>query len=281
MKTRLAQVLAVSVFIPGGLLLAACSASAQQNQRDCSPFFDAVAAGNAKVPAVVPDRLFLDTDLAIRCLVAVSSKINTEIGQTGASAETSAKLLSTTAAIRTLMTTPSYGQPRAALASFVDAFQKSADADLNVASALSYGARDENADLRLNSVLILGNVIDDATVCVPIVQLNDPRLLGTPTGVRARANLLGIVNVVAPYASRENFNNLQSTIKSVEKTFDRGDPNFNSTSRLLANISARLAAQTDSSNKNVTMPENQRRSCDEYFEHYTKINAISIENVKY
>ena len=262
----------------------ASSASAQMAQSQyCSPYFDAVGAGKPGAPAVVPDRLLLDTDLAVRCLVAVVGAINSEIGQNGMAPETSTKLWGATDAIRTLMTAPSSnaeGSVASALPIFVDRFRKYAGADLNVASALTYGMRDDNNYLRINSVLIMSNVVDDATVCVPLIHLNDPKLIDSTSGVHARANLLGVVNVVAPYTSRDNFDNTRTTLHFIRSVLDQGDPNLAATNRIIANMSARLDAQTDNSNRSVPMPETQRKRCKEYLDNYTK-SGHTVRDIQY
>jgi hypothetical protein len=123
----------------------AASASAQASDY-CSPYFDAVSTGKPGVPAVVPDRLLSDTDLAVGCLIAVVRALNADLGPKG-TPETSTKLLSATAGIRTLMTAPSLnpdGSVAPSLPAFVNRFRKYAGADLNVASALTYGMRDDN-----------------------------------------------------------------------------------------------------------------------------------------
>ena len=48
-------------------------------------------------------------------------------------------------------------------------FRGVADKNLAVVSALSFGMRDNDPDLRLNSVLIASKTIDDNTVCVPLI----------------------------------------------------------------------------------------------------------------
>jgi hypothetical protein len=252
----------------------ASPATAQQPARDCASYFEAVASGNIKLPAVVPDRLLADTDTAIFCLVAVVRKIDAEAGPQGLPPETAQRLLSTTAALRVLMTRAS----PAALNDFITKF-RAAD-DVEVASVLSYGARSDVYDLRLNSVLILGNIIDNTTVCAPLTHLNDPGLLQSQNGINGRANLLGVISVVAPWAYKENYDNITRTTQSIKASIQDGDPNLKSTIASLANIDARLMSQTETSNKNVLMPEAWRRDCETFVENYRpKITAVA--NVRY
>jgi hypothetical protein len=258
--------------------LAAAPALAQQSANNCTPFFEAVASGNRNLPAVVPDRLLSDTDTAIFCLVAVVRKMNSEIGPRGLLPDTAQRLLSATAALRVMMTRGTTASDEghassAALDDFIRRFR--ADDDVDVASVLSYGARSDLYDLRLNSVLILGNVIDNTTVCAPLAHLNDPGLLDTPNGVNGRANLLGIISVVAPWAYKENFANITKTIEAIKASMSEGDPNLKSTSASISNITARLLTQTPTSNKNVPMPDQWRRDCANFVESFKpKITAV-------
>jgi hypothetical protein len=116
-------------------------------------------------------------------------------------------------------------------------------------------------NFRLNPVQILGNVIDNTTVCTPLAHLNDPALLESPNGINGRANLLGVISVVAPWAYKENFDNITRTTQAIKASIQDGDPNLRSTSASLANIDARLLSQTATSNKNVPMPEAWRSDC--------------------
>jgi hypothetical protein len=264
----------VITFFAAVVALAASPGAAQQPARDCTSYFDAVASGNVKLPAVVPDRLLADTDTAIFCLVSVVRKMNTEVGPQGLPPETAQRLLSATAALRVLMTRVN----PAALNDFIAKF-RAAD-DVEVASVLSYGARSDIYDLRLNSVLILGNIIDNTTVCAPLAHLNDPGLLESQNGINGRANLLGVISVVAPWAYKENYENIGRTTQSIRASIQDSDPNLKSTSVALTNIDARLMSQTTTSNKNVRMPEMWRRDCATFVENY-RPKIVAIVNVSY
>jgi hypothetical protein len=259
----------------------AAPAVAQQSANNCTPYFEAVASGNVNLPAVVPDRLLSDIDTAIFCLVAVLKKMNSEVGPQGLPPDTAQRLLSATAALRVLMTRGAAvsDEGRAKSATLDDFIRKfRADDDVDVASVLSYGARSNLYDLRLNSVLILGNVIDNTTVCAPLAHLNDPGLLDTPNGMNGRANLLGIISVVAPWAYKENFVNITKTIEAIKASIPEGDPSLKSTSASISNITTRLLTQTPTSNKNVPMPDQWRRDCANFVEKFRpKIPA----NVQY
>jgi len=271
--------LAIVAMINASVFLAT-TATAQQSQT-CAVYFDAVASGNIKVPAVVPDQLLFDSSVAIPCLVNVIKKMAPEIGPRGVTPDIAPRLLSTTAALRSIMTrgaAPGEHGNSPALADFIAKF-RAAD-DLDVASVLSYGARSDIYDLRLNSVLILGNVIDNTTVCVPLAHLNDPGLLDSPNGINGRANLLGVVSVVAPWAYQENFDNIKRTTDAIQETLGSPDTSQKSTSASLANIDARLNSQNIHTNKESSMPKEWRKACADYVENFNP-KIINATNVKY
>jgi hypothetical protein len=126
----------------------------------------------------------------------------------------------------------------------------------------------------------MSNIIDDASVCVPLIHLNDPKLVSGDNGVHARANLLGVVNVVAPYMNRDNFNNTRTTLNFIQNSLDQNDQNLYYTIKIIANINTRLDAQTDSSNRSVPMPEVQRKACREYLDNYAK-SGDAVSNIQY
>jgi hypothetical protein len=143
-----------------------------------------------------------------------------------------------------------------ALNDFIYAFRNSDD--IATAAVLSYGARSDNVDLRVNSVLILANVIDNSTVCVPLTHLNDRSLLDSSNGINGRYNLLGIVSVVAPWALNENYYNMQNTVALIRRSVDPADQNLSGTLNLLTNIEQRLQSQKPNSNKGVWLPDQDR-----------------------
>jgi hypothetical protein len=261
----------------GVINFAAPSAVAQG--AECAPYFDAVAASNVKIPAIVPDKLLQDSTTAITCLVAVVRRMAPETGPNGLRPETAVRLLSATAALRTIMTrgsSPSDAtiQNASVLNDFISKFRGVDDVD--VVSVLAYGVRNDMYDLRLNSVLILGNIIDNTTVCVPLAHLNDPSLLSSPYGINGRANLLGIVSVVAPWAYRENYDNITRTVQALKAA----TPQAETTIAPLSNIESRLTSQTATSNRREPMPSEWRRNCATYVRNFIpKIENTS--NVSY
>jgi ABC-type transporter Mla subunit MlaD len=128
--------------------------------------------------------------------------------------------------------------------------------------------------------LVLGNVIDNTTVCVPLTHLNDPTLLATASGINGRANLLSLVSVVAPWAYKENSENIARTRASILGQVNSNDPNLKGTVARLENISRRLGDNTETSNRSVPMPESWRLQCKAYVEGFVP-KLPSFQNVQY
>lgn len=255
-----------------------------QSRNECAGYFDAIASGNAKLPAVMPDRLLADPSVAIPCLVSIVRSMHGEVSAAGTiTPSVFPRLLSVTAGLRAIMAraTPSTDQPggsQQALNDFISKFR--AVDDVESTSVLAYGARSNSYDLRLNSVLLLGNVIDNTTVCVVLAHLNDPTLLSSDSGLNGRANLLSIVSVVAPWALRENYDNIKATVQSIRQTMNSADSQVKTTVGLLTNIEIRLQAQTETSNKGAWLDPQARASCANYVANFRpKIEALA--NVNY
>jgi len=131
-------------------------------------------------------------------------------------------------------------------------------ASLDTISSLGFGARSFDDDSRLNATLILGNVIDNKSVCVPLDHLYDDELGTTPYGVRGRANFLGVVSVVAPWAYKENYENIRRLHEDIAERLQplKDRPDLKQTFEILANIKRRLDFQltTPGSNMNTQLP---------------------------
>ena len=139
-------------------------------------------------------------------------------------------------------------------------------------------------DLRLNSVWILTNVVDNTTVCAPLSHLNDPTLqkaveANNSTALSARTNLLSVITIVAPWAYKENFENIAATTKKVSASFQRNDANFKITQSIVDNINVRLASQTNSSNMNVKMRPEWGQACKAFVNSF--IPELDTANLKY
>jgi hypothetical protein len=71
--------------------------------------------------------------------------------------------------------------------------------------------------------------------------------------VKGRANLLGIVSVVAPWAYKENYENIERTRNFISTQVSRDDPGLKTTISILDNIQIRLKSQSETSNKVITL----------------------------
>jgi hypothetical protein len=105
-------------------------------------------------------------------------------------------------------------------------------------------ARADTQPLRLNATLILGNIVDNTSVCFVLHQLRDPKI-----NVNGRANLLGVTYAVASYAYSDN-------VKAINDTLDvlrpRIEANATQTLKLISDITSRVNA---SSNKSATLAD--------------------------
>jgi hypothetical protein len=75
---------------------------------------------------------------------------------------------------------------------FIDAFRKLDN--LRATKVLVYAVRSNDQAARSNALLILANVINNATVCVAIDHLYDTKIAQTPFGNTGRANLLAVLS---------------------------------------------------------------------------------------
>jgi hypothetical protein len=237
------------------LSLLAGSATAEQSP--CAPYFAAVEPDKSGVAMVVPDILIEDQQQGTRCLVDVLREIGQRISSVK-DIDTPAiqlPLLSATSALRRLIATANGGNElkydAVHLKDFISLFREVDD--INAVSALSYAARSGEKDLRLNAVLILGNIIDNSTVCVPLAHLNDSSLLDTPGGGNGRANLLGVISVVVPWAYKENYESITATIAALETALtDKADTL--QTQRILNNVKTRSLSQNKGTATNKDSP---------------------------
>jgi hypothetical protein len=126
-------------------------------------------------------------------------------------------------------------------------------------------------------VVILGNVIDNTTVCVPLAQLNDPALLTTEYGVNGRANLLSIIAVVTPWANKQNYDSIKATRDTIFEAVPKNEPNFKQTYTIFDKIDTGLA-RTDNPNKNALMEPALVADCKKYFD---RLNLPDRKNLKY
>jgi hypothetical protein len=260
---------------------ASCGAAQAQVSNNCAVYFDAVTASSKEAVPVVPDKLLANWSSALPCLVKIIESLKDQVTGSALNPDARSKMLSATAAFRSIVTKLNVSDQAAGNSSGLDEFIKQfrlAD-NLDVVSVLSYGARSDVYDIRLNSVLLLGNVIDNTSVCVPLAHLNDPTLMTSANGMNGRANLLGIISVVAPWAYKQNFENIEKT-RDFINTQIANDNNAKATSNLIENIRVRLKSQNTDSNRNVDLPQQWRIACKGYIEKFVP-KLPSLDNLQY
>jgi hypothetical protein len=219
---------------------------AEAEQSSCATFVAAVEPDKSGAASVVPDVLLVDQKQATHCLVEVLRVLGQRIGSVADMEQPDVQLplLSATSALRRVIATANGGNEieydAVHLKKFIETFRDNDDID--AVSALSYAARSSDKDLRLNAVLILGNVIDNSTVCVPLVHLNDSTLLDSPGGLNGRANLLGIISVVVPWAYKQNYESITATVNALENALTDKTDTFQ-TFRIIKNVQTRSLSQ--------------------------------------
>jgi hypothetical protein len=250
-------------------LIASVPSHAAVPAAPCSEYKIAVESGSEIATPVVPDRLLTSWEDALQCLVPIIGALSPSVTAPKFSPAAQSKFLSATGAIRGLMTRASASDEKLKTIMLNQIIQRFRELDdLNVTSVLTYGARSDNFDMRLNSVVILGNVIDNSTVCVPLAHLNDPALASADYGINGRANLLSIISVVAPWAYKQNFNSIKDTRKAINDAIPKNEPSLKQTYLILENIEKRLEVQTDANNKSVNMQPEWVSDCKKYIDAY-------------
>jgi hypothetical protein len=151
---------------------------------------------------------------------------------------------------------------------------------IDVFAVLTIGARSDNYDMRLTSILVLGNIIDERFTCVPLVQILDPELETAEYAINAKANLLGMLSRVAPFVYREDFANIRNGKAAIAKDVPPNDTRFNQTRLILDNIEQRLNAQTDASNRGVGLDGDAKEKCIKYMAAYPPTDAMKA-TIKY
>lgn len=252
--------------------------SEDSNSSDCANYIE--FANNVTLASgSFPDALTSDKKNAIPCLAKVLDGLGGQIvvGKP-ISDDLRPKLLVTTGALRNLINVAgNYDDANSttdggAIDNFTRTFRQSDS--INVASALSYGMRDENKSLRLNSLILMGNTVDNNTVCVPLAHLNDPLLVQSSVLVNARANFLGTISVVAPWANLENGKSIDATVVAVSQSLEANkvDPSLQKTFGLIENIKQRRAK---ASSLIGSMALDIKKACTEYSEKL-KANSANL-----
>lgn len=223
-------------------------------------------AATNKTTGIIPAS-FLESESAVPCLVEALKSLKPQVNSPIFDPDVRRSFMTITAALRTMISqaedVDKASGKQDATRRFISEFRKYDDLDLDTTWVLTYGVRNEDSDVRLNSLLILANVIDNSTLCLPLDHLYDPTLGDTPYGKRGRANLLTIVSVVAPWAYYENYNDIEKTVAFVSTKIGEAQ-DLTDTSAILQNIKDRLAVQTSTSNKAVPIPANSGKNCRQY-----------------
>lgn len=275
--SRLNNTISIAAVTFGLCLLGADFPHAQAllQAKECSVYYDAVAGGPTPEAALsapaLPEGLLKDSTTALPCLAHAIGALKPEIEKTAPdfSPALRAKFLRATGAVRTIM---GVNKLEDELRKIIQIFREASD--LDVAAALSFGARANDYNTRLNAMLVFSNVVDNTTVCVPIDHLYDSRLdKDDDPAVKGRANLLAIVNVVAPWAYKENYRNIDNVRKHWEaKAVDNAK--LKPLSVYLQNIKARLESQKENSNKLTDLPIGLRQ-CKQYTKQYAPADKFS------
>lgn len=200
---------------------------------DCGLYDAAVFS----TPGSVPDPL-LDSPIATVCLMGALTQLSIRAPGGQLTPDDEAALVRVSGALGKLI--DRFG---------TKAIEQMREADsLGVIDLLSYGATNPNTDTRLNSTALLSNIIDNSTVCVAMDHLADPALAGTDYGIKGRANLLASVSVVAPWATKSNYANMEALSAFVGEQLQAGT--MLKTQDLLKNFNDRLQYQDSLANPN-------------------------------
>jgi hypothetical protein len=266
-------------------------ASAQGKDLSCAVYAAAIVSGAPGVVPVVPDALLTNWRTALDCFVPLVADMKDTMKSGSVSAQIRAKYLSATGAIRSMATKIGAGEeinnalqsaqrnPNIdTIAMFQAEFRKVQS--IEAFAVLTTGARSDNYDMRLTSILVLGNVIDERFACGPLVQILDPELETAEYAINAKANLLGMLSRVAPFVYQDDYANVRNVKAVIAKTVLPNDSRFNQTRLILDNIEQRLNAQTDASNRRDPLEDDARAKCIKYMAAYPATNLMTA-NIKY
>jgi hypothetical protein len=245
----------------------------------CNGYVAATQTGLSGSVPVVPASMLTRLDVALPCLIRIIESLDGKRKLPTFDPDVRSQFLSATGALRTIISqaiafdeaakarvdekkaaggdaSESDGAGQGNLRAFIEAFRKLDNT--KVAQVLVHALRSDDRVMRSNALLILANVVDNTTVCVAIDHLYDSEIATTPFGVNGRANLLSVVSVVAPWAYRETYYNIEQVLKFIEPKVDSISPELKFTRDVIPNIRERLARQTNESNRAVCLPEKER-----------------------
>jgi hypothetical protein len=249
----------------GFIIGVAWPAAAVAQSGDCAPY-DSAVIGGARIPLdfvpPVSDTLLTadKIETALPCLIVAVKNLKPEVSSPNFGQPARGKFNRATGAIQTIMANNQANPP--VFSHIINVLRSNNSID--AVSVLTYGLRGPDHSSRLNALVILGNIIDNTTVCVPIDHLYDPVLVNSDDDLawKWRANLLGVVAVPAPWANKENYN----AISRVRQYWLRNiaeDPRFQSLSDVLENIGRRLATPSNP-NRRETLKQAGLTSCLDY-----------------
>ncbi|MBI5128925.1 MAG: hypothetical protein HZA66_05750 [Rhodopseudomonas palustris] len=276
MMARFISYRPAAALLVASLCWAATTSSTMAQAPACAAYRDAVRSSTSSFPTLLRDYLITDPS-ATECLIKIISEMNDGAATATPSPLVRNQFLSATNALRAIITKNNADDANLAksngdgpqLRKFINAF-RNAD-NLEAISVLTFGARSETYEVRSNSLLILANVIDNTSVCVPLDHFSDPTLgkvdLSRPANdypIRGRANLLAVISVVAPWAYEENYNLIFKVWKDLDGVINKADPNLTQTANILANLKARLDSQGKDTNRNASLPPALKQQCAKY-----------------
>jgi hypothetical protein len=264
------------------LFIAASAQSAQAADDKCAAFSTVPNSGSVEKVVAIPDSLLTNWNTAIECMFAELPQIDDRLRLDRQNEVARSRLLAITAALRKIVTR----QSDAGKQGLLDFIKVGREFDnIGVASALTFGATDELTDMRLNSMLVFTNIVDNTTVCVPLTHLNDVTITERKDGVKARANLLGIVTVVAPWAYKENYASIEATTRAVASDVKVAPAGLETTQKIIENIFSRLGSQQPNGNKSANLDRlgaGLTKSCTDYVEGYTpRLDPARRANLQY
>jgi hypothetical protein len=224
-----------------------------QNRGSCDFYRDAVRGSTT----ITDYRLTSEWRNALSCLIKILDSLKPAVEKNPKS-EDWTQVVRATGAARVIIANNE--TPGKEINPAVQLFRT--ETTLDATSTLSYAARTEdNGDARLNATLVLGNVIDNQHLCVPIDHLYDPKIIGT----KGQANLLAVVSVVAPWAYKENYERIDALYQYTEGMLKQrsGQDDMKQTFAILDNMRQRLVSQKLDSNKGTSIPKDLR-ACEHY-----------------
>jgi hypothetical protein len=202
---------------------------------------DEIDAAVFATPGSVPDFL-LDTPGATNCLMGALTTLSQREVDGQLSTDDNLALLRATGALGKIIA-KGQGDPIARI--------READS-IAIVDLLAYGAKSTDYDTRANTTNLLTNIIDNSTVCVVMDHLADPTLSASEDGFKGRAALLATVSVVAPWATKSNYENMKQLSGYLDGQVDVGKAP--KTGELLKNFDERLDYQgtlpVEKANKN-------------------------------